>query len=365
MTGRRGDVETRRRWTTQRPAPFLPHSASPRLRVSVSPFLPFLLLVLLLAPAGVAAQKKPKKALKDSDARRAIAATEGFALNSGAVKVKDVSVAGASPVTASAEVTLGFRFEPVDDEKGDAPSILKRKRWRAVEFRTGDRNWERIDLLARTVGADRLERARAALEELVKEFEQRQRASSKSSEVQGAESKSAESKGGENKDDGSRGEESKGGEPLTRGALTVKQLTALGSSLIAEVAVDASFRLDRDARGRWRVAEVVLGEGAGVEPGAAWQAVNAQKGERAREGMRAIREALEAFRRERGFYVEADSEVVLMDHLSPRFIARVIRLDPWGRPYRYGGTRERYVLSSDGADGRRDTADDVTLAAGG
>src|ERR687898_161364 len=98
---------------------------------------------------------------------------------------------------------------------------------------------------------------------------------------------------------------------------------------------------------------------------ATWQAVNAQKGERAREEMRAIREALEAFRRERGFYVEADSEVVLMDHLSPRLIARVIRLDPWGRPSRYGGTRERYVLSSDGADGQRDTADDVTLAAGG
>lgn len=301
-----------------------------------------IILSVILSHALVVAQKKPKKALGDGDARRAIATTEGFTLNSGSVKVKDVSVVGAVPVTVAADVTLGVRFEQVEDEREPRglPSLLKRKRWRAVEVRTGDRSWERVDSLAAPLGAERVAALRASFEELLAEFEARQREAIKSEGKPSA-------------------------EPLTRGALTLKGLTPFGSSVVGEFAVAASFRLERDARKRWRVASVSVGEGQLVEVGAFWQAVNASKGERAREEMRAIREALEAYRRERGFYVVAESEVVLMDHLNPRFIARVIRIDPWGRPYRYGGTRERYVLSSDGPDGQPNTPDDVTLAAGG
>lgn len=301
-----------------------------------SVLLPLLAVATLCLPpvaalsATTIAQKKPKQAVSNGDARRAIVAMQGFALNSGMVKVKEVSVAGVEPVTVLAEVTTGFRFEQVADEAGDLPALLKRKRWRAVEFRAGDRNWERIDLLLNPIGADKIENGRAALEELFTEFETRQRAGQKV-------------------------------EPLTRGALTIKSLTAFGASMVAEMAVTASFRLERDARRKWRVAEVRVGEAASGELSALWQAVNAQKGEQAREELRAIREALEAYRRERGFYVVADSETILMDHLSPRFIARVIRVDPWGRPYRYEGTRERFALRSDGADGTSDTADDVTL----
>ena len=301
------------------------------LHSSFPVFLFLLAAALCLSPTVGLAQKKPKRALKDSDARRAIVAMPGFALNSGAVKVKDVSVAGVEPVLVRAEVTTAFRFEQVEDERGDYPALLKQKRWRAVEFRTGDRNWERIDLLSKPVGVERIEGARTTLEELVKEFETRQR-------------------------------ETKSVEPLTRGVLTVKQLTPLASSLVAEVAVEASFRLERDARGKWAVNEIIFGDSAGVNVGVIQQASNAEKGELAREEMRVIREALEGYRRERGFYVVADSGVGLMDHLSPRFIKRVVRVDPWGRPYRYEGTRERFMLRSDGADGKPDTPDDVTLA---
>ena len=52
---------------------------------------------------------------------------------------------------------------------------------------------------------------------------------------------------------------------------------------------------------------------------------------------------------------------LLMDHLSPRYIKQIIRLDPWHNPYRYAGTTDAYTLASDGADGKPGTADDVTL----
>jgi hypothetical protein len=281
--------------------------------------------------AEAVAQKKPKPALKESDARKLIANTQGFELNTGAVKVGAISDAGVTPVTVTASVTTAFRFDWVEDEKGIHAGIFKAKRWRAVEFRTGDRRWEELDFLAAALGAERVERARAALELLLKEFETQQR-------------------------------EQKSVEPLTRGGLTIKQLSAQGSTALAEVAVDATFRLLKDARGKWSVAEVSVGGESSGDLNSLLKAVNDPKVERARAELGTIRAALEAFRRARGFYVVADSDSALMDHLSPSYIARIIRLDPWDRPYRYAGTRDAYTLASDGADGREGTADDVTAS---
>ncbi|MBA3240416.1 MAG: type II secretion system protein GspG [Acidobacteria bacterium] len=284
-----------------------------------------------LSPAA-AAQKKPKKpkpALKEKDARRVIANTRGFALNTGAVSVRAVSDAGTTPVTLTAAVTTAFRFEKIEDEKSAQAGLFKVKRWRAVEFRNGDRSWEEFDLLAAALGAERIERARAALEMLLTEFETQQR-------------------------------ERKSVEPLTRGALTIKLLSAQGSSALAEVAVEFSFRLSKDTGGKWVVEEVFVGDESSGDLNALWQTVNSRKTERARAELAVVRAALEAFRRTRGFYVVADSDAVLMDHLSTSYIERIIRLDPWHRPYRYAGTRDAYTLSSDGPDGKEGTADDVT-----
>jgi len=95
---------------------------------------------------------------------------------------------------------------------------------------------------------------------------------------------------------------------------------------------------------------------------ALWRSADEQKAARVRADLEAVRAALEAFRGERGFYVTASDSAVLMDHLSPRYIKRAIRLDPWHNPYRYAGTTASYTLASDGADGKPGTADDVTLS---
>ncbi len=286
-------------------------------------------------PASASAQKKPKPALKESDARRLIAAAPGLALNTGAVRVLAVSDAGAEPVNVTAAVTTAFRFEKVEDEKAAHQGIFKVKRWRAVEFRTGDRVWEELDFLAAALGEERVEVARAALEGLLKEFEARVSAS-----------------------------KGKSVEPLTVGLLTFKQVSAQGSSALAEVAVVGSSRRSNDARGRWFVAQVSIGGESSGDLGSLWKAVNNPKDARARGDLETVRAALEAFRRERGFYVVADNDSALMDHLSPSYIKRIIRLDPWDRPYRYAGTRDAYTLASDGADGKEGTADDVTLRSG-
>ena len=316
-----------------------------------------------LFAAGAAAQKKPKPALKEKDARRALAEAPGFALRTGAVKVKGVSPAGASPVTVAAGVTVAFRLVRVEDERvPQTGGAFKVKRWRATEFRTGDRTWEEFDLVADAFGGERVEAARRALEELVTEFEAQQAAPAEPVVVP---SVSAEGDGeGKKKDNKKKKDEPepKAPEPLTRGPLTIKQLSPMGSSAVAEVEVAADFDVAKDARGRWRVTGFqVAGETvAGLDT--LWPAVNVLKAARVREDFAALVEALEAFRRERGFYVVGEDTVVLLDHLSPRYAKRIIRLDPWHNPYRYAGTAAAYTLSSDGPDGKRGTADDVTLS---
>lgn len=290
-------------------------------------------LALCLLTSSVSAEKKPKPALKAKDARRIIAAMQGLKLKTSAVKVKEISVAGATPVSVLADVKTAFRLDWVEDERtAQTTGIFKQKRWRAVEYRTGDREWEEFDFLAAPLGAEKLEAARGALERLVTEFEARQR---------------------ESKD--------KTIEPPRRGPLVINALNAMGSSVVAEVSVEATFLLAKDVRGKWRVSEILFGgESSGdLEP--LWQMVNEKKAVRARTDLEDVRGALEEFRRERGFYVVAEDSVVLMDHLSPRFINRIIRLDPWHNPYRYVGTTSGYTLNSDGPDGKSGTADDVAV----
>ena len=72
--------------------------------------------------------------------------------------------------------------------------------------------------------------------------------------------------------------------------------------------------------------------------------------------------ALEAFRRDRGTFVVSDSHPVAIDFLSPRYLARVIRVDPWHQPYKYQGERDHFTLRSTGPDRKDNTPDDIELA---
>jgi len=317
-------------------------------------------LVLCFFAVDAAAQKRPKPALKEGDARRVLAETPGFALARGAVKVKEVSPAGSTPVTVSAGVTLAFRLVRVVDERvPQTGGVFKVERWRAAEVRTGDRAWEEFDLVADAFGGERTEAARLALEELVTAFEARQAAAASAGAVAVPSLPAAADSQDKVKVEKKGEAEQKTPEPLTRGPLTIKQLSLMGSSAVAEVEVAGDFRLSKDARGRWRVTGFEVGGETLSNLDALWHSVNTRKAARAREDLASIGEALEAFRRERGFYVVGEDSDVLQDHLSPRYAKGVIRLDPWHNPYRYSGSATAYTLASDGPDGKPNTADDI------
>ena len=287
-------------------------------------------LACLLAHAPGAAAKLGK-----GDARKLIAALSVFELNSGAVKIKEIR-STETEATVLAGVRTAFRFTRGEDG-----------RWRADELRVGDRQWEDFDLLPAAAGPGRIARARAALNALAAELDERAPAAKREGR-------------------GAAGEDAAGGgdEPLIRGAVRVEKpasaLSALGSSAVLEAEVEASFDFVRE-RGRWRVARARLAGETFDEFEALARAFDQVRIARARGDLDTLASALEAFRRERGFYVAVETGSALNDHLSPRYLPAPVRFDPWHRAYEYEGTPAGYVLRSLGPDGKPNTADDVTI----
>lgn len=146
---------------------------------------------------------------------------------------------------------------------------------------------------------------------------------------------------------------------LPSSAVRVKDISGFGSSAVVVAEVETAFRLNREADGKWRVAEIRTGDRKWEDVSLLTRALDREKTARARAELESLAVALESFRRERGFYVEAKDAAVLTDQLNPRYIKEIVRVDPWHRAYRYTGTAALYTLSSDGPDGKSDTADDI------
>jgi hypothetical protein len=146
---------------------------------------------------------------------------------------------------------------------------------------------------------------------------------------------------------------------LPSNAVRVREVSVMGSSALVVAQVETAFRFVKDGEGKWRVAEIRTGDNRWEDVEMLVRAVDAEKAARARAELETLAVALEAFRRERGFYVVAKGEGALEDHLNPRYLTRVTRIDPWHKPYLYEGTQTSYTLRSAGADGKENTPDDI------
>jgi len=151
---------------------------------------------------------------------------------------------------------------------------------------------------------------------------------------------------------------------LPSDAVRVKEITSFGNSVVVVAQVETAFRLVNE-NDKWRVAEIRTGDRRWEDVDALVRALNVEKTSRVRAELETIATALESFKRERGFYFESTSEAKLIDLLSPHYLPRVVRVDPWHQPYEYEGTRTSYVLRSNGPDGKANTADDITVTSSG
>jgi len=146
---------------------------------------------------------------------------------------------------------------------------------------------------------------------------------------------------------------------LPSDAVRVKSVSSLGNSAVVVAQVETAFRFVNE-NDKWRVAEIRTGDRNWEDVESLVRALNTEKTSRVRAELETIATALEAFKRERGAYIESKSEAQLIDFLSPRYLPRVIRLDAWHQPDEYEGARNSYILRSSGPDGKPNTPDDIT-----
>jgi|SRR5882672_740087 len=275
-----------------------------------------------------------RSALTTKQARTAITRMAGFKLKNNSVRVKTISATSSSAAEASAEVRTVFKFG--QDKQGS---------WRVAEIRTGQDRWESIDLIADALkthvvtgactAADPPAKGRLAIDPSTK------RARCLLGSLLGVEIPS----------DAVRIQEVN--------PLPLPLASQASATVVAWVKVDA--RLLNDQSG-WRVTELRTGNRDWVKLEPLLVAVNEEKQKIARAELALIAKALEQFRKDRGYYIVSDSQAVAIDHLSPRYLAQVIRVDPWHQPYNYQGDRDHFTLRSAGPDGKENTPDDILFS---
>ena len=290
-------------------------------------FLLLFVFLWALTPATVRADISAK------DARKAIQTMFGATLPSSAVHVGRVSAGAEGTAEASAEIEAVFRAKQVDGY------------WRLSEVRTGQDTWEHIDLIAQAVGATMPEGGCDAPSQFVRSK------SATELNVKRARCLVAELFG----------------VTLPSDHVRVRHISLLDlpfgseSSALIETSIQVEFRFARDARG-WQVSEFKSGNREWVRIDTLATALNDVKRAAAASELNTIASALNDFRRERGSFVVSDKQSVLIDHLNPQYLKRVIRLDPWHRPYQYEGAQDHFSLRSLGADGKAQTGDDITVS---
>jgi hypothetical protein len=293
----------------------------------------FLLIISLWALGLVNVRANPPTTTSQKDVRKAIQTMFGASLPTSAVHVQHLNSSAENVAEASAEIEAVFRAKSTDGH------------WRLSEVRTGQDTWEHLDLIAQALNAKLPSGGCDAASQFVREPSAFQMTTKRArclvAELLGI--------------------------SLPSDQVRIKDLSSLDlpfgseSSALIESSIQVDFGLARDTNG-WHVSEFKSGNRDWTNLDAFATALNDVKRANATSDLAAIANALIDFRRQRGSFVVSDKESVLIDHLSPHYLTRVIRVDPWHRPYQYDGQQDRFSLRSVGPDGKPNTPDDVVVS---
>lgn len=266
--------------------------------------------------------------LSSSQARKAIQTAAGMSLPSGSVRVQRID-----GTEATAELHLVFRVTQHDG------------RWRLSEVRTGQDRWERLDVIARAMNVEIADDECDAPSQFARTADAAELTTKRARcLVAGL-----------------------FGVTLPSDEVRIRGVSPFGFSLgssdataLIDALVQLDFRFARERRG-WEVVAIKSRNRDWTDVRGIVSSMDQLKRSMATEELSLIAQALDSYRRDRGFFVVSDKGSVLIDHLSPKYLSRVIRLDPWSRPYQYQGEQTGYSLSSLGPDGKTNTPDDIVV----
>ncbi|HSR66840.1 MAG TPA: type II secretion system protein GspG [Acidobacteriota bacterium] len=141
-------------------------------------------------------------------------------------------------------------------------------------------------------------------------------------------------------------------------SVQVENLKASGDFATAEVTVRTAVKL-RKKEGVWHLEEIRLGDRRWEKAEHLLALLNAQRAETGRRHLNLIAQGLQRYRQEHSRHPQAVDFRALIDLLTPKYMAQVIRFDPWSRPYRYQVKGGGFDLRSAGPDGIFDSGDDL------
>lgn len=282
--------------------------------------------LLLLSVSPVHADVSQKQA------RNAITKVAGFVLPSSAVRIRRVSSKNNNEAEVAAELELVFKLT----RSGD--SI-----WQIREIRTGEARWDNIENITSSTKIE-IDREKCHSRDASNRWK---------------------NEGGLNNPLARCLVANLFSVPLPSDAVRIKELSSLslGSqpSSLAIALVQADFRLNKEKSG-WRAVQIRTGNRDWVSIDSVPGSIDALKRQQTTDDMNEIATALESYRKERGSFVVTDKAHVAIDHLNPRYLHRVIRIDRWHRPFRYQGDASHFTLRSLGQDGKENTADDIVVS---
>ncbi len=266
--------------------------------------------------------------LSSSQARKAIQTAAGMSLPSDSVRVQRID-----GTEATAELHLVFRVTQHDG------------RWRLSEVRTGQDRWERLDVIARAMNVEIADDECDAPSQFARTADAAELTTKRARcLVAGL-----------------------FGVTLPSDEVRIRDVSPFGFSLgssdataLIDALVQLDFRFARERRG-WEVVAIKSRNRDWTDVRGIVSSMDQLKRSMATEELSLIAQALDSYRRDRGFFVVSDKGSVLIDHLSPKYLSRVIRLDPWSRPYQYQGEQTAYSLRSLGPDGKTNTPDDIVV----
>jgi hypothetical protein len=286
---------------------------------------------LLLLLALIATQARAE--LSEKQARKLITNMAGLRLPSKAVHLGHLRTISPAAVETSAEIEVVFRL--TQNEQGY---------WRVSEIRAAPEKWEDLELVAGAMRFD-LPTGNCDAPELFTRAPKGIDPSVKRARCLMA---------------------NLFGVTLPSDAVRIKEVSSMGlplgsrPSALVVALVQLDVRLSKDGR-EWHVADIRSGNRGWLNVEAVPAAVDQVKRSVAAEELNTVAHALLAFRHDRGSFVISNKHPVLIDFLSPQYLVRVIRLDPWHNPYQYQGERDHFVLRSAGPDGKSNTADDIIV----
>ncbi len=155
------------------------------------------------------------------------------------------------------------------------------------------------------------------------------------------------------------------GANLTKDQVQIKNISGGvgGGGVIVEAQIETAFRLTKGKDG-WRVTEARLGAGRWESFELIEEALRREKVRRTHALLQQIAGGIDAYKNERGQFMETNKIAELLDFISPRYLKAAPRFDLWGEEFEYRGSAAKYRLFSYGPDRKSGTKDDLVVENG-